>query len=137
MNRVLIDTDIISYYLKGVDEVIKNVELYFKYFDKLEISIITYYEITSGLRAKNAFKKLDIFDQFIQKNIVLPLTEESANISAKIYGKLRQSGKTLDDIDLLIAGIAISNELTLVTNNQKHFDRIQGLKTENWKNNIL
>ena len=137
MNRVLIDTDIISYYLKGVDEVIKNVEIYFKYFDKLEISIITYYEITSGLRAKNAFKKLDVFEQFTQKNIVLPLTEESANISAKIYGELRQSGKTLDDIDLLIAGIAISNKITLVTNNQKHFNRIQGLKTENWKHNVM
>jgi len=37
----------------------------------------------------------------------------------------------------LIAGIAIENEMTLVTNNDSHFERIPGLKTENWKKNAL
>lgn len=53
MNRALIDTDILSYYLKGDIGVVKNFE---KYFDIVEISIITYYEIVSGLHAKNAYK---------------------------------------------------------------------------------
>jgi tRNA(fMet)-specific endonuclease VapC len=53
--------------------------------------------------------------------------------SAEIYATLRQSGTTVDDIDLLIAGIAIEYGYTLVTNNDKHFRRIPGLITENWK----
>lgn len=61
------------------------------------------------------------------------MTDNSARISAELYSTLRQSGKIVDDIDLLIAGIAIDNDLTLVTNNEKHFNRIPGLKTDNWK----
>lgn len=54
MNRVLIDTDILSYYFKGDELVVKNFEKYLQTYDLLEISILTYYEITSGLLAKNA-----------------------------------------------------------------------------------
>ena len=56
MNRALIDTDILSYYLKGDNDVIKNFEKYLDYFEILEISIITYYEIVSGLHTKNSFR---------------------------------------------------------------------------------
>ena len=66
---------------------------------------------------------------------MIALTEESCKISAEIYSTLRNRGELIDDIDLLIAGIAIENEMTLVTNNQSHFGRISGLKTENWKLN--
>ncbi len=133
MNRVLIDTDILSYYLKGDPIVRKNFEKYLDHHDIIEVSLITYYEIISGLLAKNAFKQLNIFEEFISENIIIPVTEKSAKISAEIYATLRQSGNTIDDIDLLIAGIAIENELSLVTNNDSHFSRIPGLKTENWK----
>lgn len=136
MNRALIDTDIISYYLKGDPVVIKNIEDYLDHYDLLEISIITYYEITSGLLAKKAFKQLNVFEEFIAENSITPLTQTSAKISAELYSSLRQSGSIIDDIDLLIAGIAIENDYTLVTNNQKHFQRISGLSLENWKNPI-
>lgn len=43
----------------------------------------------------------------------------------------------MDDIDLLIAGIAIENDMILVTNNERHFGRIPGLKIENWKKHML
>ena len=133
MNRALIDTDILSYFFKGDPDVIKNFEKYLDLYDILEISIITYYEILSGLHAKNAFKQLKIFEEFVSENIVVPLTEESAKLSAEIYASLRKTGKVVDDIDLLIAGIAIENDMILITNNNKHFGRIPELKTENWK----
>jgi tRNA(fMet)-specific endonuclease VapC len=137
MNRVLIDTDILSYYFKGDKNVISNFDTYLQHYNLIEISIITYYEITGGLLAKKAFKQLSIFEAFIVDNIVIPMTENSAKISAELYSTLRQRGKLLDDIDLLIAGIAIDNELTLVTNNESHFNRIPGLKIENWIKQML
>lgn len=133
MNRALIDTDILSYYFKGEKNVCKRFEEYLKKFEILEISIITYYEIVSGLLAKNAEKQLAVFEDFSKENLIIPLTEKSARISAELYAKLRQKGTVVDDIDLLIAGIAIENEMVLVTNNQKHFGRIDGLNVENWK----
>ena len=133
MNRVLIDTDILSYYFKGDKKVIENFELYLKHHDLIEISIITYYEILGGLLAKNALKQLNVFEDFVVDNLVIPMTDNSAKISAELYSTLRQSGKIIDDIDLLIAGIAIDNDLTLITNNENHFNRIPGLKIGNWK----
>ncbi len=133
MNRALLDTDILSYYLRGDENVVKNLENYMLDFEIIEISIITYYEVVSGLLYKNALKQIEIFNSFISENIVIPLTEESCEISGNIYSKLRQGGDLIDDIDLLIAGIAIENEMTLITNNESHFRRIPGLKVENWK----
>ena len=134
MNRALIDTDILSYYFKGDHIVNQNFEKYLKTFDLIEISLITYYEIVSGLLAKKAFKQLKIFEEFASENLVLPMTEKSAKISAELYSGLKQTGKTVDDIDLFIAGIALENNLVLVTNNENHFKKIKQLKIENWKN---
>ena len=137
MNRTLIDTDILSYYFKGNQKVVKNFEKYLQDFDLIEISIITYYEIIGGLMAKNALKQLNIFQDFVDQNIVVPMTENSAKISAELYATLRQQGNPVDDIDLLIAGIAIDNDLILVTNNENHFNRIPGLRVENWSKHVL
>lgn len=137
MNRAIIDTDILAYYFKGNQAVITNFEKYLQDFDLIEISIITYYEIIGGLMAKNALKQLNIFQDFVDQNIVVPMTENSAKISAELYSTLRQQGNTVDDIDILIAGIAIDNDLTLITNNENHFNRIPGLQVENWSKHVL
>jgi tRNA(fMet)-specific endonuclease VapC len=133
MNRALIDTDILSYYFKGDAIVMANFQKYLAKFEIIEISLITYYEIMSGLLYKNALKQLEIFNDFVFENVVIAATEESCKISSEIYSKLRTNGELIDDIDLLIAGIAIENEMTLVTNNTNHFGRISGLNLENWK----
>jgi len=132
MDRAIIDTDILSYYLKGDKKVVENLELYLRHFDVIEISIITYYEILGGLLAKNAVKQISVFEIFVENNSVILMTDNSAKISAELYSILRTSGKIVDDIDLLIAGIAIDNDLTLVTNNVDDFQDFKGLVIENW-----
>jgi tRNA(fMet)-specific endonuclease VapC len=76
MNRVLIDTDILSYYFKGDSIVVGNFKKYLEEYDIIEISIISYYEIMSGLLYKNALKQLEIFNDFVSENIIIGLTEE-------------------------------------------------------------
>jgi tRNA(fMet)-specific endonuclease VapC len=89
------------------------------------------------LLAKNALKQLVIFEDFVIDNLVIPITDSSAKISAELYSTLRQSGKIIDDIDLLIAGVAIDNDMILITNNEKHFERIPGLNFDNWSKHVL
>lgn len=86
----------------------------------------------SGLEAKGAKQQVKLFKKFVADNEVLNLTEDSIAISAQIYGELKKGGSLIDDMDLLIAGIAISNKCSLATNNEKHFNRIQRLKVVNW-----
>ena len=83
--------------------------------EKVYLSLITYYEILSGLRHIEATRQIEQFLEFCLFNEVLPIILELASITATHYGYLRRLGTPLDDMDLLIAGIAIENDMTLVT----------------------
>ncbi len=132
MKPVLIDTDILSMFFRGNTAVIAQFAAYLQQHPTIQISIITYYEIVSGLRHRNAERQIESFLRFTSQNTVLPLTEQSVTIAAESYAKLRAQGTPIDDIDLLIAGVAIANDLVLVTHNQRHFGRIEGLTLEDW-----
>ena len=119
-------------FLKGNINIKKNVEKYLNQYRHINFSIITYYEILSGLKHKDANKQLGSFFEFASLCHILPLTIKSSEISSIIYADLRKQGKPLDDIDLLIAGIAIENDMVLVSNNARHFSRIEGLDITNW-----
>ena len=53
-------------------------------------------------------------------------------IFGKVKADLKKKGEIVSDSDLFIASTTISQNLTLVTNNERHFRRIDGLKIENW-----
>jgi tRNA(fMet)-specific endonuclease VapC len=128
----LIDTDILSLFFRGQPNVVDSFESYLVEHDKINLSILTYYEILSGLKHRDARKQIESFLDFASYNNVLPLTQQSVTVSADIYADLRVKGTPVDDIDILIAGIAIANDLVLVTRNRKHFDRIDQLMVEDW-----
>jgi tRNA(fMet)-specific endonuclease VapC len=129
----LLDTDILSMFFRGHSSVVSRMEEYTKDHDKVYLSIITYYKILSGLRHIEATRQIEQFLEFCLFNEVVPITLESASIASTHYAYLRKLGTPLDDMDLLIAGIAIVNNMTLVTHNMKHFSRIPGLKLQDWR----
>ncbi|MBW1715144.1 MAG: hypothetical protein JRJ77_04850 [Deltaproteobacteria bacterium] len=58
--------------------------------------------------------------------------KETVVRAAEIYACLKKQGNLIEDADILMASIAIVEDLVLITNNIKHFERIEGLATENW-----
>lgn len=132
MKPSLIDTDILSLFFKKHNKVTTRFSSYLSQYKKIKFSIITYYEIISGLKHRDANKKMALFLEFAAKNTILPLTKESVTISGDIYAELRKDGNPLDDIDLLIAGTAIANKLVLITRNQLHFERVKDLEINDW-----
>ena len=132
MKPALIDTDIISMFLKGNEKVKENFKNYLRAYNHVNLSIITYYEILSGLEHRDANKQKNSFLEFVSINNILPLTKQSSDNSAIIYADLRKKGTPVDDIDILIAGIAIENNMIVATNNTSHFERMEGLEIENW-----
>lgn len=119
-------------FFRNNPNVVSNFKEYLSRYGKINLSIITYYEILSGLKYKDALKQMALFLEFVKHNTILPLTEDSVAISSALYTNLRKKGKLIDDIDILIAGVALSNNLALVTNNEGHFKNIKGLKILNW-----
>ena len=132
MKPSMIDTDILSEFLRGNSKVIERVDEHLKEYGFISLSIITYYEILNGLLYKDARKQLSKFEDFVELNKVVPLTKRMAKIAANIQADLRKKGTEIGHTDTLIAGIAIANELQLVTNNTDHFMRIKGLEIANW-----
>ena len=102
-------------------------------YNFINLSIITYYEILNGLLYKDAKKQLSKFEEFIELNKVIPLTLRTVKIAATIQADLRKKGTEIGHTDTLIAGIAISNDFQLITNNTEHFKRIKNLEIANWK----
>lgn len=132
MKEVLIDTDILSLFFRNQPNVVRHCKKYLSVYKSMNISIITYYEILSGLKYRDAKKQLELFLDFSKYNTILPLTQESIQVSSEIYANLRQKGKIIDDIDISIAGIGLVNNLAIVTHNEKHFKNIEGVEVIDW-----
>ena len=132
MKPSMLDTDILSEFLRGNLKVIAKVDEHLKEYGFISLSIITYYEILNGLLYKDARKQLSKFEEFVELNKVIPLTLPMAKNAATIQADLRKKGTEIGHTDTLIAGIAITSELQLVTNNTDHFIRIKGLEIANW-----
>lgn len=132
MKPALVDTDILSDFLRGTAKVVENAEKYLQVYDAINFSIITYYEVLNGLLYKDARKQLKKFTDFADLNKILPLTISATRQAAEIYAGLRKTGQPIGHTDCLIAGIALTNGLQLVTNNTEHFNRVNGLELVNW-----
>ena len=132
MKPALVDTDILSEFLRGTSKVVENAEKYLQTYDAVNFSIITYYEILNGLLYKDAKKQLKKFTDFAALNKILPLTISATKQAAEIYAELKKEGQPIGHTDCLIAGIALSNGLQLATNNTDHFKRVKRLELINW-----
>ena len=89
MKSTLVDTDILSEFLRGRPKVVENAEKYLHFYDSINFSIITYYEILNGLLYKDANKQLR---KFTDLNKILPLTISATKQAAEIYADLRKKG---------------------------------------------
>lgn len=132
MKRSLLDTDMLSFYLKGIPSVVERARQYLEQFDRLDFSVITYYEIRRGLLHAGAKQKVRDFEKLADVSHIWPLNRASGKCAADLCTRLWRQGTPLDDADILIASIALSNDLILVTNNQRHFEKIAGLALDNW-----
>lgn len=96
------------------------------------ISEITLAELKFGVenslqREKNALALAN----FLSGIIIIPIFS-SFDVYAKEKARLRKLGQMVDDFDLLIAATAVANDLIMVTNNQAHLGRVNGVKIEDW-----
>lgn len=67
-----------------------------------------------------------------RKNELVSIRRETIEKAAEIYVNLKKQGKLIEDADILRASIAIVEDLGLITDNISHFERVKGLRTENW-----
>lgn len=133
MTLFLLDTTTVSDYLKRnrliVSKILKTNP------NNIYICAISKYEISYGLHKKPSlipeFSKQ--LKEFYRLTNDLPFTSTIAEIAGEIANNLKIKGQPIGVPDVLIAATAIHNNLTLVTSNKKHFERIESLKIIDWK----
>lgn len=132
MKRGLLDTDMPSYFLKGVPEVVEKARQYLLLYGTLDFSVITYYEIRRGLEWAGAHRKIADFEELTRVSMVLgPGPDCRSGGSANQCGAEEKS-TPIDEADILIAGIARARGLAVITNNARHFAQVPNLEVENW-----
>jgi tRNA(fMet)-specific endonuclease VapC len=101
--------------------------------EDLFITSITVAELVHGAnRSFHRDDNLARLEVLFAALIVLSFDETAARRFGQLKAELEERGKTLNDLDLQIASIALEHNLLLVTNNTKHFKRIKELGLENW-----
>jgi|SRR4051812_32526589 len=122
----LVDTDWVADYLKGRETAVRTLTRLAE--DGLAISIITFGEIYEGIYfGRNVEAHERGFVQFLSSVRVLALNRSIMRRFARIRGELRHAGQIIGDPDILIGATALHYNLTLLTRNRRHFERIQGL----------
>lgn len=130
--KALLDTDTLSALLRGTPAAVMRARGYLAEHRAFSLSIITRYEILRGLMAKDAVAQVEAFHRFCEACLVLPLTDDIAVRGAGISAALRKRGQPTGDADVLIAASALVHGYGVVTNNESHFRRIDGLYVDNW-----
>jgi tRNA(fMet)-specific endonuclease VapC len=130
----LLDTNIVSEIVKRTPDAKVMARLNREAVASLHISSVTVFELRFGAArsAKPASLWTRIQRDIISRFQVLPFTEQDALNAADLMAPLVGSGQHLALQDIWLAGVAFGRNLTFVTRNRRDFDRVTGLKLENW-----
>ena len=129
---VMLDTDICIYTIKRKPiRVLKRLEACQP--GMVVMSVITFAELINGAKKSQHveanLRRLNALSELIE---VLPFDKDAAMAYGDVRSDLEKRGLIIGGNDLFIAAHALSLKMTLVTNNQREFSRVNGLNIENW-----
>jgi tRNA(fMet)-specific endonuclease VapC len=129
--RYILDTDTLSYYLRGEGGVAERL-LRVPRRD-VALTAVTVFELwrgagVAGFGSERRTQLRSLLDGFVH----LPLGGREAERAAEVTTVLEAEGRPIGRLDTLIAGIVLTTEATLVSRNLEHFRRVEGLRVEDW-----
>jgi len=131
----LLDTDILSNLLKPTPSStligkLASVPAEQRFTSSITLGELVYGAHRLGTRAGALLEQIE--RTLVPNRPVLPFDDAAARRYGEVRAGLERRGTPLDDADLRIAAIALSRNLTVVTGNVRHFQRVPGLAVENW-----
>ncbi|MCQ2514811.1 MAG: type II toxin-antitoxin system VapC family toxin [Ruminococcus sp.] len=130
--RYMLDTNICIYAIKHKPKQVFQ-RLQEHETEEICISSVTYAELVHGVEKSKAVDKNRVALALLLSNIeIISFDTLAAEGYGKIRADLEKKGTPIGPLDMMIAGHAKSLDYTVVTNNTKEFERVIGLKLENW-----
>jgi tRNA(fMet)-specific endonuclease VapC len=129
--KFLLDTNTVIYAYKNLGQV--RVRWAATSFEDVALCSVSLFELEFGLSKSSHPEPLrKHIDGLRNRHPIVGLDEAAARQAGRIRGALAAAGTPIGPYDLLIAGIALTHDLTLVTRNTEEFRRVGGLKLEDW-----
>lgn len=131
MIRYLLDTDIVIYTMKNKPSVVRKA--FENYHEEIAISSVTLMELYFGVeRSAEKSRNLKSVEGLVARLTVIDFDSYAASHTGDIRACLAKIGRPIGPYDAMIAGHARSRGFILVSNNEKEYERVQGLRLENW-----
>jgi predicted nucleic acid-binding protein len=133
VTKYLLDTNILSYFIKGVSPTLTRYMVSATQAKTIATSAICRAELRYGqaLMAADDKRRLSI-NLLLLELPVLPWTAAAADCYGNVGSMLTRQGTPIGELDTQIAAHALAEDLILVTHNTRHFKRVSGLKLEDW-----
>ena len=133
MLRYMLDTNICIFTIKNKPQLVR--EAFNRHHGQLAISTVTLMELIYGAeKSGNPQRNLTVVEGFVARLEVLDYDDHAAEHSGQLRAELAKAGTPIGPYDQLIAGHARALGLILVTNNLREFQRVPGLRVEDWLN---
>lgn len=125
--RYLIDTDWVIDHFRQVERVTRRLDELVP--EGLALSIVSLAELYEGVYySRDPVQSEQALNRFLAPELtILGIDEETSQIFGRERGRLRREGKSIGDLDLFIAATCLRNNLTLLSNNRRHFELVEGL----------
>jgi tRNA(fMet)-specific endonuclease VapC len=131
MIKFMLDTNICIFTIKNKPQIVR--EAFNLHDGQLCISAVTLMELIYGAEKSAAPEKnLAVVESFAARLEVLPFDNDAAAHTGMIRSELARAGTPIGPYDYMIAGHARSRGLIVVTNNLREFERVSGLRIEDW-----
>ena len=131
--RYLLDTNVCVVFLNGGSQLVRD-RLLATPVNEIALCSIVKAELFYGaFRSNTPARTLERQQAFLSKFVSLPFEDEAALLAGQIRSNLARAGTPIGSYDLQIAAIALSNNLIVVTHNRREFERVDGLKIEEWE----
>jgi tRNA(fMet)-specific endonuclease VapC len=131
MLQYMLDTNICIYVIKNRPAELR--EQFDRLAEQICISTITLAELNFGVeKSSRRIQNLQAVEQFVARLEALPFSAEAAAHYGQLRAELERAGEPAGPHDMLIGAHARSAGLIIVTNNLREFERIPGLRVENW-----
>lgn len=131
MIKFMLDTNICIFTIKNKPQIVR--EAFNPHDGQLCISTVTLMELIYGAEKSAAPEKnIAVVEGFAARLEVLPFDNEAAAHTGMIRSELAKAGTPIGPYDQMIAGHARSRGLVVVTNNRREFERVSGLRVEDW-----
>lgn len=125
--RYLVDTDWAIDYFHGVEQAVRRLNEFSS--EGVGLSVIAMAELYEGVFfSSNPEGNEQAMQDFLEDIEVVGVDDGVCRTFARERGRLRSAGALIDDFDLLIGATALYHNLTLLTNNRRHFERMEGLR---------